>query len=156
MGVELGTQLVEREPRGIGLREHFGDEGAQPSFVLARRPRLGRSRRHERADTPTRLKHAGPLEVRVDARDGVGVDPQVHRQLSDRRQLVAGTQPSGGHGGPQAALELRVDGGSIAKVDGDDSHLIDYTNSLVQWRQQAFTVRRNGRGVDSANPVQVG
>ena len=124
-----------RESRGGGVGEHAGDERAQPALVLARRLRLRGRGGDERSDAAPRLDDAGALELGVDARDGVGVDAEVDRQLADGRQLVAGPQAAGGDRGAQAALELRVDRRGIAWVDGDDAHLHYNTSSLVQHSQ---------------------
>ena len=115
--------VLDREAGRVRVGQHAGDEGAQPAIVLARRVGLCRRGADERADAAARLDDAGALELRVDARDGVGVDPQLHRQLADGRQLVARLQPARGDGRAQAAFELRVNRRRVPGVNGDDAHL---------------------------------
>src|SRR6187399_3444871 len=71
---------------------------------------------HESADTAPGPERAVALEVGVDLGHGVGVDPQRHRELPDRWQLIARAQAARGDGGPDAALELRVQRRRVARV----------------------------------------
>src|SRR5262249_58652700 len=104
------------------------DEGAQPALVLAGRTRLRRRRGDERSDPAAGLDHAGALELRVDPSDRVGVDLELDGQLPDGGQLVAPTQTARGDRRAPPALELGVDGSLVARVDGDDRHLTNYTS----------------------------
>ena len=132
--LESGDEILERESGGVGVGQHARDERAQPAVALARRVRLSGRRADERADAAPGLDDAGALELAVDARHGVGVDPQLDRELAHRRQLIAGAQSARGDGRAQPALELRVDRRRIARVDGDDVHVDYYTSVLVQWQ----------------------
>ena len=104
MCTEPGDHLVDRQAVGGGIREHTSDEGADAALVLARRVRLRGRGCDERTDAALGLDDARALELGVDARDGVGVDLEIDRQLADGRKLVAGTQPAGGNRRPYAAL----------------------------------------------------
>lgn len=79
--------------------------------MLTWRPRFSRARANERSDPSSCFENAGSLEVGVDARHGVGVDPQVDRQLPDRGELVARIQASGRDRCPQGPIELGVNRG---------------------------------------------
>ena len=70
-----------------------------------------------------RFDDAGAFQLGVDARHGIGVDAQVHRELPDGRQLVARPQPARGDRRPQPALELRVNRRCVARIDLHDVHL---------------------------------
>jgi hypothetical protein len=67
------------------------------------RPLLDKS-----ADAAPRLKHARPLQFRIDLRDRVRVDFQFDRQLSHGRQLFANAQLSRGDCELNRSLELVV------------------------------------------------
>src|SRR5688572_32255969 len=97
--------VVEREAGGRGVRQQPGDESPKPSFVLFRRVGLRRRGADERADAAARLEDARAFELRVDARDRVGVDAQFDGELADGRQLVAGREPAGGNGRAQGRSE---------------------------------------------------
>src|SRR5215471_3093224 len=120
--MDFRYDLVERESRDGGVREHARDERLEAALVLGGRPRALRRRADERADAAPRFEHSVALEMRVDASDGVRVDAQLDGELADRRQLIAGPEAAGGDRGPQSALDLGVDWGRIAGVDGDDAH----------------------------------
>ena len=96
--------------------------------MLAPRVGLGRGGADERSDSPLGLDHARPLELRVDPRDGVGVDLELDRHLADRRQLVSWMEAAGGNRRAHPAFELRVDGRGVALIDGDDAHVTTYTS----------------------------
>ena len=98
---ESGARSASASTRVTNARSCGGDGPARSCF--------GRRRGDERADAAPRLEDAGALELGVDARDGVGVDAELDRQLADGGQLIAGVQPAGGNGGAQAAIELGVD-----------------------------------------------
>jgi hypothetical protein len=87
---------------------------------MVRRLRLLRCGGDERPDAAPRLDDAGPLELGVDAGDGVGVDAEVDGELADGGQLVAGLEAAGGNGGAKRAIELRVDRSAIPRVDGNE------------------------------------
>ena len=59
-------------------------------------------------------------------------------ELKKRYQgfFIAGVQPAGGDGGAQTMLDLRVDGRCVPGVYLENSHLSDYTSSLVQVGQE--------------------
>src|SRR5690348_16235581 len=90
-----------------GVRQHARDERAQALVVFLRRPRFLGGRGHERSDAAPRLDRAAALEIRVDARDGIGVDLQLDRQLADSWELVAGLEPGCRHRRPERPLLLR-------------------------------------------------
>ena len=90
----------------------------------------------EGADPTPCFKYAGPLELRVDAGDGVRVDPEGHRELSDRGQLVARSDAFRGNRRPQAAFQLGVDGRAVPRVDTDDIHMTYCTSKLEQVKQE--------------------
>src|SRR5207245_8089597 len=95
-------------------------EGTQAGVVCAGWVSLCRRGADERSDSALRFDDAGTLELGVDPRDRVGIDLEVNRQLAHGRQLVPGTQAARGDGRAQPALELRVDWGRVALVDGDE------------------------------------
>ncbi len=117
----FGGDIVDAESSGGGVADDARHERAQLTSVMVRRLCLLRRRDHERADTAARLDHAGPFELGVDARDGVGVDAEVDRELADGGQLIADLEAAGGDGGAQAAIELRVDRRAIVQASiGDE------------------------------------
>lgn len=65
---------------------------AQSPFAIAPVRGFIRTSRHERADAAARLDHAAALQFRVDLRDGIRVNSQVHGQLPHSRQFVADAQ----------------------------------------------------------------
>jgi len=81
MCAQLGGDIVDAESGRGGVPNHAGDEGAQLTAVMVGRLRLLRRRGDERPDAAPGLDDAGPLELGVDARDGVGIDAQLDRQL---------------------------------------------------------------------------
>ncbi len=132
MGAKPGDHIVDREPSRFGVGEHARDEGAPPAVVVAWRVGLRRCGADERSDAAPRLDDAGALELRIHARDRVGVHTQVDGELAYGRQLVARAQAAGGDRRPQPAFELGIDRRRVASVNGEDGHLIDYTSSLIQ------------------------
>ena len=130
--VEGGQQIVDGEAGGVGVGQHARDERAQPPVALARRMRLGRRGADERSDAAPGLDDAGTLELAVHPRHRVGVDAELHRQLTHGRQLIAGAQAARGNRRAQPTLELGVDRRRVARVDRDDVHVSYYTSVLVQ------------------------
>src|SRR5204862_4752759 len=106
------------------------------SALFSRGSCFERARGPERSDAAARFEHAGAFEVGVHACHGVRVDAQLDRQLTDGWQLIAGVQPAGGNGGAQTVLDLRVNRRRVAGVNRENSHLSDYTSSLVQVGQE--------------------
>ena len=98
---------------------------------LVWRPRVAGAHSNERPNSAARFEDPTALEIRVHPGNGIGVDAQLDGKLADRRQLIAGAKAAGGNGGPERALELRVDWRAIAGVNRND-HLAYYTSSLVQ------------------------
>src|SRR5687767_4780412 len=87
---------------------------------------------HERPHSAPGFEDAAAFEFGIDACDGIGVDLNIHRQLPDRGQLGAWTKRPCGDGGPQSALELRVDGRAVARIDPDKRHMTYCTSVLIQ------------------------
>ena len=114
---ECFAEVGDAEPMSGGVGNRAGGDRHQlgvAGFLV-----VGRELRrveHEGADAAPRAERAVAFEVGVDLGDGIGVDPQRHGELSDRRQLVAGTEPARGDGGADAAFELRVKRRRIARV----------------------------------------
>ena len=131
MFAKRGNHLVDGETGRVGIGEHARDEGAQPTLVLARRVRLRRRRADERSDAALRFDDPGTLEFCIDARDRVGVDTEINRELADGWQLVARTQAAGRDCRAQPAFELGVNWRRVARVERDDAHVIGYTSVLV-------------------------
>ena len=131
MCVKSGEHISDGETRRVGIRQDAGDECAEPAFVLLGRVSLRRRRADERSHATARLDDAGAFELGIDPRDGVRVDLQIDRELSDGWQLVPRAQPSRGDRGPQPTFELGVNRCPVARVDGDDVHVTYCTNSLV-------------------------
>src|SRR5215218_9500264 len=120
---------------------------------------LRRRGRHERTDAPPRLDHPRALELRVDPCDRVGVDPQIDRELTDGRKLVARAQPVGGNRGTQPTLQLSVDGRGVVRVDGDESHDAYCTSTNVQINRNVVrepSESRQYRREASARPITGG
>ena len=87
-------KIAQREAGRVGVGENAGGECAQPSIALAGWMCFARRRGDERPHAAFRLDDAGVFELGVDSRDRIGVDAQVHGELTDRRQLVARLQPA--------------------------------------------------------------
>ena len=117
MLAERGEHFVDGEPRAVGVRQQACDERSKFSAFFSGRSRLEPARGHERSDAATRFEDAGPFEIGVDARDGIGVDAQLDRELTNGWQLIAGVQPASSDGGAQTVLDLRVDGRRVPRVD---------------------------------------
>ena len=113
MRLQFCNELVESEPRRGSVAEHVRHKRPETAFVLMGRTRFNRRGANERSDAAPGLQHSGPLELAVDARDGVSVDPELDGELTDGGKLVSEAQPSGRDGGPQTAFELSVDGRPI-------------------------------------------
>ena len=124
MGAKRGDHIVDGETNRFGIGEHARGEGTQPTIVLTGWVSLCGRGADERSHSALRFDDAGTLEFCVDPRDGVGIDLETNRELADGRQLVTWTQAARGNGGSQPALELRVDWGRVALVDGDDAHVL--------------------------------
>ena len=136
MLTERGEHFVDGKPRTVGIRQQACHERTELPALFSGGSCFEPARRHERTDAAARFEHAGPFEVRVHARNRVRVDAQLDRELTDSWQLIAGVQPPGGDGGSQTVLDLRVDGRPVPRVDREESHLSDYTSSLVQVGQE--------------------
>src|SRR5262245_8994662 len=132
MGVEMRDELVGGKAGGVRVGQDARRERAQTPGVLARRARFGGRRADERPDAAAGFENALPFEVGVDARHGVGVDLEIDGELTNGRQLVAGGDAARRDGRLEGALDLRVDGRRIARVDLNHRHVDDYTNILVQ------------------------
>ena len=89
MGAKCSDHIVDGETNRFGVGEHARDEGTQPTIVLTGWVSLCRRGADERPHSALGFDDAGTLEFRVDARDGVGVDAEVDRQLADGRELIA-------------------------------------------------------------------
>lgn len=66
-----------------------GVTNAQAALVFIGRTGLRRHGADERTDAAPRFEYTAPLEIAVDAGDGVRVDAQCDRELPHRRQLIA-------------------------------------------------------------------
>src|SRR5262249_29130214 len=114
-------------------------------LAIGERRRPAPSVPDEGADAPARLQHAGALQLAVDLGHRVRVDPQLDRELPDRRQLVARMQPPGPDRHADCAFELGIQGGRVRGIDREHGPLVllFYKNSTSgPWGSQ-------GRG-DSA------
>ena len=100
-----------------GIGQHARDEGPETPSVLVRWPRRSGAYTYKRANAAACFKDAGSLEFRVDARDSIGVDAQLHGELTDRGQLLARLEAPDGDGGPKGALQLRIDWSPVAGVN---------------------------------------
>src|SRR3984893_15158407 len=136
MCAQFGRDIVDAESSGGRVGEDAREERAQVAAMGIRRVCLLWVADDERADAAARFDDAGALELRVDARHGVRVDLEIDRELAHRRELVAQLEASGRDCGAQSAVELGVDWCGVAGFDGDESHLSDYTSSLVQVGQK--------------------
>ena len=114
MRAERSDDIVDGESGSgrVGLDAY--DERGQPALIVVWWMRLFGSRGHERADTAACFEDARPFELGVDARDGIGIHAQLNGELTDGRELFADLEASGGDGGAERAVELRVDGCRIA------------------------------------------
>jgi len=122
MRVQLGEKFVEAESGGGGITQHLSGEGPQPAIVLVRRAGVRGVGAYERPDTASRFNDACAFQLAVDAGYGVGVDTQLDSELSDRWELVAEVQSTGGDGRAQPSIELRVNWRSVAWIQLNDSH----------------------------------
>jgi hypothetical protein len=118
MGAKRSDHIVAGETSRSRIGEHARGEGTQPTIALPRGVGLRKRGADERADSALRFDDADPLELRVDACDGVGIDSEINRELADGRQLVTGAQAAGGDRGAQPTLELGIDRGGVALVEG--------------------------------------
>src|SRR2546427_11228760 len=109
MLAERRNHFADGEARSVGVREHACGEGTQPAFVLARRTGLKRRGADKRSDAAPRLDDPGPLELRVDACDSVGVDAEADGELADVRPLAAHAQAPAGARRARPAFERGVD-----------------------------------------------
>src|SRR5258706_5532801 len=145
MCVEGREHITDGETRRVGIRQDACDECAKPAFVVLRRVRLRRRCADERSHAAARLDDAGAFELRVDPRDRVGVDLEIHRELPDGWQLVPRTKPSCGDRGPEPAFELGVNRCPVTGVDGDDVHVTYCTRSLEQVLSSGPVARADAR-----------
>ena len=122
MRLQFPNELVEREPGGCRVAEEVRHERPQAALVFVWGSCFRRGRSHERSDAASGLENTGSLELAIDACDRVRVDLECHGELSDRGQLVAESEAPRGNRGAQSAVELRVDGRPIARVEVDDRH----------------------------------
>ena len=109
--------ILDAEAVGGEVREKAIDQPPQLGRALRGLPAAWRPSRDERPDAASRLEHAIALEVRVDLRDGVRVDLEVHRELTHRRQLLADGQPSRGNRRENPSFQLCVNRGPIRRVE---------------------------------------
>lgn len=120
--LELPNDVVDREAGRLGFREQPVRESIQRALAIVR-SRLDRAcldwRPYEGASPTARGEHAASLQLRVDLRDGIGIEAEVDGELSDRRESVARAQPPGGNLRADAALQLRINRGGIVRVDGE-------------------------------------
>ena len=111
------------------------------------RPWVGGHRRwreHERPDAALRGEHARPFQLGVHLGDGVGVHLEVHGELAHGRQAIAHGEPALRDRRTDAAIELRIDGSRIVRVDRKHSnHIV-----LVQWYNVKRVDRWAGGPVD--------
>ena len=128
MRSERGEQVVNRESGSVGISQDARDEGAQPALVITRGMCLRRCRADEGANPSSGLDDAPALELGVDPGDGVRIDAELDGKLTHGGKLVAGAEPARGDGSPEAPLELRVNRGLVAGIDGDDVHAPYYTS----------------------------
>jgi hypothetical protein len=63
------------------------------------------------------LQHAAQFKLAVSAQYGVGINGQIHGQLPDRWQLIAGGQRARSHTGPYLVDELAVYRHSAMQVE---------------------------------------
>src|SRR5262249_49493253 len=117
--LQFGDDFFERESLERGFTERIGDKGSETTRMFIAGARLVSRSLDERPDAATGLEDARAFELAVHARDGVGVDPQVHGELADSGQLVARLQPARGDCRPDTSVELSVDGRSVARIDVD-------------------------------------
>ena len=122
MRLEFGSDFVRSESRSGGVAEQTCDEGAQPALMFVGRTRLRGRGANERSDTAPGFENAGPLEVRVDPGDGVGIDAEIDGELTNGGKLVAFVQPAGGDCRPQTTVELGVNRRRIPRVNSDNRH----------------------------------
>src|SRR5262245_33606233 len=115
--------VVKRDTDGRRVGEQSLDERFQLALTISARAagRRGGYSSNERADTALRGKQAGAFQLGVDLRHGIGVDPQVDRQLSHRRQLISDAESPGSDRRSDTAVELRIDRRGVGWIDGEHS-----------------------------------
>src|SRR5476651_114797 len=96
MRAHLGRDIVDGESGGCRVGKHASDERTQLTTMMVGGMGLLRGGDDERPDAAASLDDAAALELRVDARDGVGVDAEVDRELADRGELIADLESAGG------------------------------------------------------------
>ena len=131
MRTQRSNDIVDGETSRFGVGEDPGGEGAEPTIVFPRGMSLHRRGADERPDSALRFDDPGPLEFRIDPRDGIGVDLEIDRELADGGQLVTWTQAAGGNRGTQPAFKLGVNGCGVTLVDRNEAHMNYYTRQTV-------------------------
>ena len=121
---ERSDDLVNGKTDSVGVGEYARDEGAQATLVFMRRMGLCGRGADERSDAALGFDRPRPLELGVHARDRVGIDAEIHGELADGRELVAGAKAMGGDCRPQPPFELCIDRRRIAGVDRDEAHSV--------------------------------
>ena len=112
----------------------FGDEAvrqiAQVFVVVLTTVGFEMAGAHKCSDSPSRLHNSQSFKLGIDLRYGIGVYPEIDSQLPHRRQLIALTQLSCGHGEADRPFQLRIERHRVRSVDGE--HLAHFTIVLRQ------------------------
>src|SRR5882762_3515572 len=105
---QMFNHILNRKSARLGFRNEMLCQLAQMPVAVAPAGGLVRSRSDKSSHASACLNHAGTFQFRVDLRDGISVYAQFHRQLSDRGQLLANAQLSGGNRKPDRPFKLSV------------------------------------------------
>ena len=77
--------------------------------------------RDKRPDSASGFENTRAFQVPVHARDGVGVDGELHGELADGWQLGAGSQLARGDGGADLVIELHMQWCRMPRVEGEEA-----------------------------------
>src|SRR5438034_1280878 len=117
--LQLVNQIVGRE----AMCFCFGDEAVRQIalmfVVVPATAGFEMAGAHQCSDPSSRLHNSRSLELGIDFCHGIGVYAKIDSQLSHRRQLIALTQLSGGHGEADRSLQLRIKWHRVRSVDGE-------------------------------------
>ena len=102
------NHIVDRKTARVCFRYEMLCQLTQMPVTVAPAGGLVRPRSDKSSHASACLNHAGTFQFRVDLRDGISVYAQFHRQLSDRGQLLANAQLSGGNRKPDRPFKLSV------------------------------------------------
>src|SRR5712691_10705792 len=95
---QVPNHVIERKAAGSSLGNEMIREFAQmPLAITAPERRFLGLGADKSANAAPRFQNTSALQLGVNSGDCIGIDAQIHRQLTDSRQLLADTQFAGGN-----------------------------------------------------------